>query len=389
SDAAESDAAESDAAGSDAAGSDAERLFREGRSLLVGGRFGEACAKLEQSQQLEPRVGTQLNIGFCRERLGQLARAWSAFQDAAERARREGDAARERFARSRGDALAPRVPRLRLQVASAPQQAQTLTLDGAPLPPSSWGDEQPLDPGEHVLSAARGGEEYWRTTVMLHEAERARIAIPEPPPPIGNPEPRPARRFVYELGAFVGYIDVASSRETPDDNPGQLQVEVQSETGSQLLSCASDPCRYLLPGSSAGFVVGVSGFLGYAVAAEVELGLRFLAGPRAGGGALAVLGPSASFRLGERYRLSPAVLFGTASHAGDGFAQLRTPNSLEYIDARLRASLGFSIGLGSELSWVLSSQGSGAVLLQAVPLFLYGPNGFAWSLPVGATYRWN
>lgn len=373
-----------------AAESEAARLFREGRELLVAGRFGEACAKLEQSQRLEPRVGTQLNLGVCQERLGKIATAWSAFRGAQSSARGEGDVARERFARSRVDALAPRVPQLRVRApASTVGDALTLSLDGQPLPPSRWGSEQPLDPGEHVVVAARGGEEYWRTSVTLREAEHAQVAIPAPPPFVaGGAEPRPLGRFVYELGAFVGYIDVTSDRETPDENPARLQAEVDSETGSQLLNCGSNPCQYLLPGSS-GFVVGVAGFLGYAVAAEAELGLRFLLGPRAGGGALAALGPSASFRLGGRYRVSPTVFFGTASHAGDGYAELSAPNRSTDIDARLRASLGFAIGLGSELSWSLTKSQTGAVLLQAVPLFLYGPNGLAWSLPLAVAYRWN
>jgi hypothetical protein len=194
---------------------------------------------------------------------------------------------------------------------------------------------------------------------------------------------------VYELGAFVGYIDVATDRETPDENPAQLQVEVENDAGSQLLNCGSGLCEYVLAGSSAGFVVGVAGFLGYAVAADAELGLRFLIGPRAGGGALAAMGPSASFRLGGRYRLSPTVFFGTASHVDQGDAELRTPSRAVDIDTRLRASLGFSIGLGTELSWALTSNRTGSVSLQAVPLFLYGSNGLAWSLPLGVSYRWN
>ena len=35
------------------------------------------------------------------------------------------------------------------------------------------------------------------------------------------------------------------------------------------------------------------------------------------------------------------------------------------------------------------SSPTGSVVLQATPLYLYGSNGSAWSLPLGAAYHWN
>src|SRR5690349_23552788 len=115
--------------------SDAARLFREGRALVVEGRFADACPKLEESQRLEPRLGTLLNVAFCQERLGKLAAAWRGFQDAAHTARQQRDAERERFATSRADALAPRVPRLRVRAALG-SDPPLIRVDDAPLPPS-------------------------------------------------------------------------------------------------------------------------------------------------------------------------------------------------------------------------------------------------------------
>src|SRR5688572_15414925 len=68
--------------------SDAARLFSEGRTLVIAKRFAEACPKFEQSQRLEPRLGTQLNVAFCQERLGKIATAWLGFQEAVITARR-------------------------------------------------------------------------------------------------------------------------------------------------------------------------------------------------------------------------------------------------------------------------------------------------------------
>src|SRR5687767_2391284 len=86
-----------------AAESDAARLFSEGRALVLEGRFAEACPRFEQSQRLEPRLGTQLNAAFCHERQGELATAWLGYQQALGLARRAGDGERERFAQGKLD----------------------------------------------------------------------------------------------------------------------------------------------------------------------------------------------------------------------------------------------------------------------------------------------
>lgn len=376
--------------------SHAARLFREGRALLVEGRFAEACARLQQSQALEPRLGTQLNVGFCLERLGKLRAAWQSFQAAASVARRQGDAERERFARSRVEALAPRVPRLGVRVAASPgAEPPAIWLDGALLSVTGERDEQALEPGEHVLVARTGDEEYWRTTVTLRESERTAITVPAPPARSASgvsssqrgsdDPPLAAGHFVYELGAFVAYMDVDSSEVTRAESAAGLEVSDEGQT----FSCSTSPCAYDFYGSSSGFVVGVAGFVGYAMTPEIDLGLRALIGPRAGGGALIALGPSLSLSLAERYRVSPTVFFGSASYSDEGNAALGTADRIYDIPVRVRSSLGFAIGLGTELGFVLTESALGSVVLQATPLFLYGPNGVGWTLPLGAAFRWN
>ena len=68
---------------------------------------------------------------------------------------------------------------------------------------------------------------------------------------------------------------------------------------------------------------------------------------------------------------------------------LEWPAGSSYVEAPLRASLGFAIGLSAELGLELVSTSTGSVVLQATPLFLYGPNGMAYSLPLGVAYRWD
>src|SRR5262245_40239679 len=46
----------------------AEAAFDKGRALLQQGRVAEACLELEESQRLDPGLGTQLNLADCYER---------------------------------------------------------------------------------------------------------------------------------------------------------------------------------------------------------------------------------------------------------------------------------------------------------------------------------
>jgi hypothetical protein len=160
-------------------------------------------------------------------------------------------------------------------------------------------------------------------------------------------------------------------------------------TTIQSLSCASALCDYL-PFDSFGALAGAAGFVGYAADTHTNVGLRFLIGPRVGGGALAALGPSVSFLVQERFTLGPTVFFGTASHADQALVEMEGATQPVGNDgeAGLRATLGFSIGVGAELGLKLVSDPTGSVILQATPLVLYGANGVALAVPIGVVYRW-
>lgn len=163
---------------------------------------------------------------------------------------------------------------------------------------------------------------------------------------------------------------------------------MDDDATTQRVTCATVACDYL-PIDSVGFLAGAAGFVGYAATPHVNLGLRFLIGPRAGGGALVALGPSASFLFEERFRVGPSVLFGTASHVNEGLVVMEGLPGESSPDSRLRATLGFSMGVGAELGLKLTSSPTGSVVLQEIPLFFYGSNGIAFSLPLGAAYHWH
>ncbi|MFM2417004.1 MAG: hypothetical protein RL385_1727, partial [Pseudomonadota bacterium] len=64
----------------------AEALFDRGLQLLRDGKVSEACSALEESESIEPGIGTMLYLADCYERLGRTASAWALFREAASRA---------------------------------------------------------------------------------------------------------------------------------------------------------------------------------------------------------------------------------------------------------------------------------------------------------------
>src|SRR6186713_2555584 len=60
----------------------AEALFDEAYQLLAQGQYESACRRFEQSQEIDPGVGTLLYLGDCFERSGKTASAWATFREA-------------------------------------------------------------------------------------------------------------------------------------------------------------------------------------------------------------------------------------------------------------------------------------------------------------------
>ena len=169
----------------------ARSLFDEGRALGHEGRFPEACPKLEESQRLDPGLGTGFNLADCYEHVGRSASAWSLFGEVADAALHAGQAERERVARARALALEPRLGRL---VVRAPPGV-VVTLDGRAVGSGALGSAMPVDPGDHRLEANAPGKRGRASTVRVFEARttNADVAVLEDEPAVApSPPPAPA-----------------------------------------------------------------------------------------------------------------------------------------------------------------------------------------------------
>ena len=155
---------------------EAEKLFRDGRKLLSDGKLAEACDAFGASAKLEPSVGTYLNLGDCRAKLGQTASSWAAFVAAGRLARKVGDA-RQAEADRRSGELEPKLSYLELDVARVPGLA--IERNNVAIDPTEWGQSVPVDPGHVAISAHAAGFDPWTTTIEVAPGgERKTVAVP-------------------------------------------------------------------------------------------------------------------------------------------------------------------------------------------------------------------
>src|SRR5438445_2081122 len=90
----------------------AAALFDDGRDAMKRGDFDVACARFDESNRLEPAVGTELNLALCEEKLGHELSAWRRLQRVIDVLPQGDD--RLPIARQHRDDIDARLPRVRL-----------------------------------------------------------------------------------------------------------------------------------------------------------------------------------------------------------------------------------------------------------------------------------
>lgn len=145
---------------------EANFLFDEGRAAMARRDYAGAISKLDQSQQLDPAVGTLLNLAECYAVLGRSASAWSAYRDAASLAATTRQLERERYATRKAQELESRLSRL-VVVIQPPARVPglMLTRNGVLLPEALWGAAIPVDPGAQHLEAKAPGYQTWKLDI--------------------------------------------------------------------------------------------------------------------------------------------------------------------------------------------------------------------------------
>jgi tetratricopeptide (TPR) repeat protein len=175
---------------------EAEALFEDGNRLMADGKVAQACDAFEASNRVEPRAGTLIMLGVCREQNQQLASAWSAYKDALGRVR---DPRKRDLAQAKANALEARLSYLTVSVADDSRvDGLTITRNGKPFDAMLWNRALPVDGGDYVIAGRAPGHEAWQTTAHV-PLEGAKLSvevprfkeltklIPPPTPPSAEP----------------------------------------------------------------------------------------------------------------------------------------------------------------------------------------------------------
>ena len=176
-------------------GATAEVLFHEGRDLMNEGNLAAACPKLEESFHIDASSGTLINVALCHEKQGRIAKAWGEYLEVGRIAKAQGKQARAEEAAKRANELAPKVPRIRINVAKSTEGLVVLR-DGDVVGPGALGSHLPFDPGTHVIAARAEGHVEWKTSITIGIGEKRDVEVPpleplpvEVTPKVAPPEP--------------------------------------------------------------------------------------------------------------------------------------------------------------------------------------------------------
>jgi hypothetical protein len=210
----------------------AEKLFQDGKQFLQAGKLPEACDAFRKSQELEPRIGTLLNLGKCEEKRDRVATAWEAFVAARALAKQNGDKAslkKGAEADTRIAAITPKLPYLTIR--TTPLAGLVVTRDGTPVSAAELDHEVLIDPGRYELEATAPGHATWKRTAVVAIGQKVVIEIPPlasdatanapattatPPPVVATARPavpvgeivaspeKPRRTGRHKLGLGVG-----------------------------------------------------------------------------------------------------------------------------------------------------------------------------------------
>jgi tetratricopeptide (TPR) repeat protein len=173
----------------------AEQQFARGRALMKEHKYAEACAAFEQSQRLDPQLGTLFNVADCDVEIGKLASAWKIYR---ELAKSDPNADRRAISSDLAKKLEKRLPKLLVTVPARPP-GLAVSIDGVDST-ALLGVETPVDAGDHTIVATATGFRDRREAITAREGKIAKLQLAlepkdaetPPPPPAPTPTPAPA-----------------------------------------------------------------------------------------------------------------------------------------------------------------------------------------------------
>jgi hypothetical protein len=197
----------------------ADKRFHDAELLFEQKRYEEACEAFAESQRLDPKLGTMLNIAYCHEAQGKTATAWREYNEAAAWASQQGRADRVAFAQERAAVLAKNVARVDLQL----PDDTLLEIDGVAIPHAHFTALVFVDSGVHKVRVSAPGkvafemdlavpQGAWSHTVhvpsLIEEVTKPEPKVAPPPTPSLPPPPPDDTKII--LGYTAGGIGAAA-----------------------------------------------------------------------------------------------------------------------------------------------------------------------------------
>lgn len=161
----------------------AQRLLDGATDLYKVGDYARARRLIERALELVPTSsGALIALGMCLEKLDLLGSASARFAQAEQHASERSDRARQQEARARREALEPKLSRITIDVSAlvAATPGLEIALDGVRIDPLKWGSAQPVDPGEHTVTATATGRSSRAQTISIDRNGLNRALVIDP-----------------------------------------------------------------------------------------------------------------------------------------------------------------------------------------------------------------
>jgi len=178
---------------------------------MLAGRFETGCPALADSYGLDPRPGTLFTLAECENRAGRIGSAAKHYRAYLSlfatltpelQVRQKG---REVLSAEALDANEARIPKLTLVLPPDAPPGTVVKRDGEVVDPSTLGQPQPVDPGEHLVTteAPDNPTQEMRLTVGMFESKRVVVEWAPAAAPATPPDTVPASSDSGEAGSTL------------------------------------------------------------------------------------------------------------------------------------------------------------------------------------------
>lgn len=224
----------------------ASERFAEGREAMKRGDYPLASMKFEQSQRLDPSLGTLLNLAVCEQHLGHLLKARALLEQFFDNAAPHDD--RRASAEELANDITAKLPQLVVNVEPSGLPSTWLSVDGRDQRFLS-GASLALDPGTHQIEFSAVGFRRRRITVTLAEAEHHELHIvlesqlkaDSSPQPTPAPRTPPARPNSGLPPGFYGALSVGLAGALTVAGSGVMIAHERSTVREHCTDKSCDP----------------------------------------------------------------------------------------------------------------------------------------------------